>query len=211
MFREEIERLAAWASAADGAGEILEAKKDFFAKTGEVHEDDRCFEDRMSAFLEHFLFDRPLQGRGKTPAEAFLEIEGDKLSEAERVTFGALCRSLPAVFEVRKLGTQQGLRIRDILSRQDYEIFERRELVALSKGDIFNARIFPKDDHHIFASAFIYHPKEARKAILQEAKRRRKAEGAPAALDFSFELARLALKIERYRTVPIENIYRFAE
>lgn len=211
MFHEEIERLAAWASERHGDGELLRAREEFFEATGEVHEEDRCFEDRMSAFLEFYLFDRPLEAVGSTPAMAFLAEEGERLAEEERAAFVALTRSIPGVFEVRKLGTSLGLRVRDILTNCDFEIFERRELVALSKGDILNARLFPYGEHHVFSAAFIYHPKEARKAILGEAKRRRKTQAEPSSREFSFELARLALKVERYRSVPIENIYRFGQ
>jgi hypothetical protein len=39
--------------------ELLRGKHEYFVQTGgEVHEDDRCYEQRMQAFFNWFLFDR---------------------------------------------------------------------------------------------------------------------------------------------------------
>ena len=208
MFAEHLEKISAWAT--EGReDEILEARKAFFEQIGEAHEEDRSFEARMSAFFEHFLFDRPLNGEGKTPVQIYLEHQRAALTPEEEEVLEALSASVYGAFEVRKLGTKLGLRVRELLHREEYEILERRELVALAKGDILNARVVPWKGAHVFSGAFIYHPREAGKAILREAKKRRKADPTVAPFDFAAELARMALKLERYRNVAVENIYKF--
>lgn len=208
MFTKHLEKVSAWAT--EGREEeILEARKAYFEKIGEAHEEDRSFEARMSSFFEHFLFDRPLAGEEKTPVQAYLDLHRAALSPEEEEVLEALAGSVYAAFEVRKLGTKLGLRVRELVHQEEYEILERRELVALAKGDILNARVVPWKGAHVFSGAFIYHPREAAKAILREAKRRRKADPEASPVDFAMELARMALKLERYRNVAVENIYKF--
>lgn len=208
MFAEQLEKVSAWAT--EGREEeILAAREAFFEEIGEAHEEDRSFEARMSAFFEHFLFDRPLDGGELTPVQAYLELHRASLTPDEEEALEALAGSVYGAFEVRKLGTKLGLRVRELVHREEYEILERRELVALAKGDILNARVVPWKGAHVFSGAFIYHPREAAKPILREAKKRRKANPDGRPYDFAAELARMALKLERYRNVAVENIYKF--
>lgn len=208
MFHQHLERVAAWVT--EGReDEVLRAKEAYFEATGEVHEEDRSFEGRMAAFLEHFLFDRPLDELGETPASAYLRLQGPTLLPEDREVIEAFTASVFGVFEVKKLGTKLGLRVREIVTRKEYEILERRELVALNKGDLLNARLLPWRGDHVFSGAFVYHPREARKAILDEAKRRRKRDPEADSAPLADELAKMALKLERYRNVAVENIYKF--
>ncbi len=209
MFQPYLERLIAWSSTPDRQPELLRAKAEYFARAGEVFEDDRSFDTRMGAFLEFYVLDRKLEGTGTTPAEAFLAAGGESFSPEERSAFENLTRTVHGVFEVRKLTTKTGLRIRELVRGEEYDVFERRGVVGLAKGDLFDARLVPVDDKLLFSGVFFYHPREVRKAIQKELKRRKKAGELPAPGDFAHELAKMALKLERYRNVAVENIYRF--
>lgn len=210
MIQPQLDQVIAWATGPERQEEILRAKAEYMATTGEFHEEDRSFEQRMAAFLEYFLFDRPLDGLGEPPVSAFLQAKWADLVPEELPRYQALCQSIHGLFEIRKLGTKNGLRLREILSGNDFEIYERRELVALAKGDILDVRLVPLNDQcWVFSGSFFFHPRDARKAILKEAKRRKKADPETPAQAFAWELARVALKFERYRNVPVENIYKF--
>lgn len=210
MIQPYLDRMTAWATGPDRQDEILRAKEQYRQATGEFHEEDRSFEPRMAAFLEYYLFDRPLEREGVPPVQAFLDANRAELPPEDLPHYEALTQSLHAIFEVRKLGTKHGLRIREVLSGQDYDIYERRELVGLNKGEVLDARIVRWDEESwVFTGAFLYHPVEARKAVLKEAKRRKKQQPDTTPLQFAWELARLALKMERYRNVAVDNIYKF--
>src|SRR5690349_20286379 len=61
-------------SSSDGAkAALVEAKAEYFERTGEDFEDDSFFEARMASFLDYFLFDRPSKVTGKTPAQELYE------------------------------------------------------------------------------------------------------------------------------------------
>jgi len=210
VFQPQLDKLLAWASAPERQSELVTAKAAFSERTGEAHEEDRSFEARLALFVEHYLFDRDMDGSDAPPARLYLERNRAAILPEEEPAFAALASTVHGIFEVRKLGTKLGLRVREVLSHTEYDVVERRGLVGLNKGDILEARLVPVDGNHVFTGNFLYHPAEARKAILKEAKRRRKADpGADASREFAYDLARLALKLERYKSVPVENIYKF--
>jgi hypothetical protein len=98
--------------------------------------------------------------------------------------------------------------VREVCSATEYEVYERRQMAGLAKGDILEARLVPVGADLLFSPAFCYHPREARKAILAEVKRRRKL-GPIDTLAFIHQLSAMALKYERYRNVAVDSIYDF--
>ncbi len=209
MYQHQLDRLLAWASGPERQDEILQAKAAFFDRIGEAHEEDRSFEARLAIFVEYYLFDRPLDGGDATSAQAFLDQHRDELSPEDLETFDSFTRTVHGVFEVRKLGTKLGLKVRELITNQEYDVLERRGLVGFSKGDILEARLLEIDGNYVFSGHFIYHPAEARKAILREVKRRRRDSPEASPTELAHDLAKLALKLERYKSVPVENIYTF--
>src|SRR5438445_255566 len=66
MIQAQFDLLLAYVAA--GVDDIVQAKQEYFTRTGgEVHEDDRCFESRLQAFFNWYLFDR--KHDGVTPAQ----------------------------------------------------------------------------------------------------------------------------------------------
>lgn len=209
MYHQQLEQLTAFATGEPHQDQVLAAKAEYFAHTGEVFDDDRSFEPRMAAFLEFYLFDRKLPGKGQTPAELFLAEKGPQLGAEERATLEGFTKTLHSLFEVRKLHAG-GIRVRDLFTGEDHEVYERRSVAGMAKGDILEARLIPNGGRALFAPAFCYHPKEARKAILKEIKRQKKKpdpDSSPEKLIYA--LSRMALKVERYRNIAVEAIYTF--
>jgi hypothetical protein len=213
MTLSEIqERLLSWATAEPRKADLLSARKVYFERHGEPHEEDRSFEVRQNAALDFYLFDWRPAAEARTTIERFLESEAASLSEHEREALGDLARSVHGLFEVRKI--RDGLvRLRDVFGRKDHDVTERRQVAGLAKGDLLEARLLPFQGGLFFSGAFLYHPPEARKNILAEVKRLRKAAGKsdPPDVDaFLAQLSRMAFKLERYRNVRLESIYDFS-
>src|SRR6267143_1467766 len=73
MIQAQFDLLLAYV--ARDVDDIVQAKQEYFTQTGgEVHEDDRCFESRLQAFFNWYLFDRKRDG--VTPAQRFLQDRG---------------------------------------------------------------------------------------------------------------------------------------
>jgi len=123
-----------------------------------------------------------------------------------------LAQNVHALFEVRRIKDGK-VRLRDVFTGKDHDVTERRQLVGLEKGDLLEARLLPYAGSLLFSGAFLYHPREARRAILGEVKRRKKAAGRGGSPDVAGLLAllsRMAFKLERYRNVRLESIYDFS-
>jgi hypothetical protein len=206
------ERLLSWATAEPRKEDLLAARKGYFGRHGEPHEEDRSYEVRLNAMLDHYLYDfRPASGAGTT-LERFLEAEGHALSPEELGAYRDLASNVHGLFEVRRIGDAQ-VRLRDAFTGEDHDVTERRQVAGLEKGDLIEARLLPFDGALFFSGAFLYHPREARKPILAEVKRVKKAAGKhdpPDVKAFLATLSQMAMKLERYRNVRLESIYDFS-
>jgi hypothetical protein len=212
-LQELHDRLLAWATAEARQGELLRARREHFALFGEPHEDERSFEARINGMLDAYLYDhRPGGGRDST-LETFLAAEGGSWPSEELTRLRGLGKSLHRLFEIRKIRPGEWVRLRDVFGGEEHEVAERRQLAGLEKGDLLEARLLPYDGKLYFSGAFLFHPREVRKQILAEVKRRRKAAPkgeAPDVRAFLAQLSRMAQKLERYRNVKVESLYDFS-
>lgn len=216
MFDPYFERIAAWATTERFAAEVSAARQAFFDGTGRVHEDDRSFETRMSAFSEWYLFDRALgdDPLGRPPARVFLDEQGAALGDEERPIFEDLTRTRAGLFEIRKVKDAVVV-VRDLLEEEDLPVDERRRLPGLGKGDLVQARLVPYAGMTLFGRTFVFHPREARRLVLKAVKQRRKEgalDGALGRRDLLWRLARTALLLERQQTnnragASVERVY----
>jgi hypothetical protein len=206
------ERLLSWATEGSRGEDLLAAKAAHFGARGEPHEEDRSYEVRVNAMLDFYLFDwRPVDGAQST-LERFVGEPGGTLPPEELAAYRALGGALHGLFEVRRI-SDGSVRVRDTFAGKDHDVTERRNVAGLEKGDLIEARLMPYQGGLLFSGAFLYHPREARKAMLAEVKRLRKAagkHGTPDVRGFLDQLARMAMKLERYRNVRLESIYDFA-
>ncbi len=206
------EKLLSWATAEARKDDVLAAKREHFERHGEPHEEDRSYEARVNGMLDHYLYEfRPAGGTGTT-LERFLDAEGPSLAPEELAAYRDLGGAIHGLFEVRKI-TDGRVRLRDVFSGKDLDVTERRNVAGLDKGDLFEARLLPFGGELFFSGAFLYHPREVRKEVLAEVKRLKKEAGragSPGVPAFLGQLARMALKLERYRNVRLESIYDFS-
>ena len=204
------DRLLAWAGADERQPWLLAARREHFARAGEPNEEDKGFEARMNGLLDHYLYDFRPDGQ-ETTLDLFLRYGAGDLTTDERAEMRDLGRNLHVLLEVKKI--RPGVvDVEDVFTGARHEVVERRALVALAKGDILEARLLPHGGKLHFSASSIYHPREVRRAILREVKRRTKAAAPgqrPDVEDFLAQLSRMALRLDRYRNVRVESIYDF--
>src|SRR5437763_14924676 len=98
MVQPQIDQLLAWA--ARDVDDIVDAKKEYFVGTGgEVHEDDRCFEQRMQAFFHWYLLDR--QKSGSSPVRRLRQAQGATLEASDTDVIMGLTQSRIVLSEYR--------------------------------------------------------------------------------------------------------------
>jgi hypothetical protein len=213
MIQPQIDLLLQWAGSQ--VNELLRGREEYFSATGgEVHEDDRCYEQRMQAFFNWFLFDRR-QADGSTPVERFLREKGAALAAKDKDVLLGCTQSRLGLYEFR--GTRGGLfsrpakgqvRVRDVVTGDRFDVTERRQMHGLDVGDLFEARLVPLGRNWHFSTSFTYQPREVYGAIRREIKRRKK-QGPVDARALVWELERMGLQHERFRNVSIDAIYNF--
>jgi hypothetical protein len=208
------EKLLAWATAEERKELLLAARREWFDRRGEPTEEDKSFESRMNGMLDYYLYAFQAPGSSETTIERFMRATGEALGADELALFRVLSKTVHGLFEVKRI-RQGEVRLRDVFGDLRHDVTERRHMVGLEKGDLLEARLLPFEGKLFFSGAFLYHPREVRKSILAEVKRRKKlaAKGGPP-LDlegFLDTLSRMALKLERYRNVKVESLYDFAE
>jgi hypothetical protein len=194
--------------------DLVKGKEEYFAQTGgEVHEDDRCYEQRTQAFFNWFLFDRK-QADGATPVERYLREKGAELPGKDKDVLLGFTKSRLSIYEYRgrrgffSRPRPGQVRVRDAITGGDFDVNERRQMHGLEIGDLFEARLVPVDRTFQFSTSFTYHPREMTAVIRREI-RRRKKKGAVDVRALCFELERMALQQERFRNVSIDAIYNF--
>jgi hypothetical protein len=212
VIQAQIDMLLQYA--APQTDDMVKGKEEYFAHTGgEVHEDDRCYEQRMQAFFNWFLFDRNQEG-GATPVERYLREKGAELPGKDKDVLLGCTQSRLSLYEYR---ARRGIlsrpragqvRVRDAITGEDFDVTERRQMHGLEIGDLFEARLVPLELTFHFSTSFTYHPREVEREIRREIKRRKKL-GAVDAPALCWELERMALQQERFRNVSINAIYNF--
>ena len=210
-LQELNQKLLAWATAEPRQAELLRARRDYFDRWGEPHEEERSFEARMNGMLDYYLYDHRPGGGEHTTLELFIRDQAPAYGSDELARFRALGKAVHSLFEVRKIRPGEGIDLRDVFTREVLEVAERRPMAGMEKGDLLEARLLPHDGAFYFSGAFLFHPREVSKQVLAEAKKRRKGAGrGPVDVKgFLAQLARMAQKLERYRNVKVESLYDF--
>lgn len=202
-----LDELISFATPEDTKADLLEARAAWFQRTGEVFEEDRQIELRMSGFLEHYCCDRAAPHFGKTPARERYERalkEGDVKRAA---AFRALTETVHALFEVERISTGE-VRLSSLFAGITRDVTERRHIVGLREGDVLEARLIPFDGLFHFSPSYCFHPHEAAELIKAEAKRQLAA-GPVDERAFVQDCAQRSLKVDRYRQIAVEKIYDF--
>ncbi|PZR16104.1 MAG: hypothetical protein DI536_07365 [Archangium gephyra] len=203
-----LDELIAFATPEETKPDLLEARAAWFQRTGEVFEEDRQIELRMSGFLEHYCCDRVAPHFGKTPAREFYERALKQPDVKRAAALRSLTETVHSLFEVEKISNGE-VRVVSLFGRITRDVTERRHIVGLKEGDVLEARLIPFDGPFFFSPSYCFHPHEAAELIKAEAARLLAA-GAVDEAAFVQDCAQRSLKVDRYRQIAVERIYDFA-
>lgn len=196
------------AAATRDEADVLRAREQWSQLTGLVRSDHELYGERSDAFVEWYILERP-GADGLPPVDRLLR--AGAIDEADLPSVLALRRSYRSLFQVHRLHPG-GVTIDDLLGGGRFDVDERRRLPGVGVGDTFEGRILPDPDapgRLLFSRTFLFHPREACKAVRAHAERAR-AHGEPPA-EVLFRLQRLRLRCTAYRHVPAERIYELAD
>lgn len=184
--------------AADPA-KALAARAQYEGRRGKVHQDDELWEAWSAAFVEWLVVERVDEG-GQVPALRSLP----ELLPDEREIATALVTSHRSLFEVRQIGHGR-VELLDLLGGGEFSVVEPRALVGVELGDVAELRLCGIDDEVYFGRTFIYHPKAARGAIVEQASAMLARQASRR--DVIDRMAMLRVTLSHYRHVPAARVY----
>jgi hypothetical protein len=217
---EIVEAAIAWAGELLGESEIVAAREEFFTQTGKVFHDDTFYDARISYFIEHFLFERPISGAGQTasltgmipyPLVLRHAVDLAPLDEHVKVVIASMAQARHSLFEVEKT-RESSLLVKDLLIPQKIEIAAKGEesYRVMEKGTVFQSFVFRLPETCHLGSGLILHPRRARPMINRHLKQARKS-GSTAEYPLLCKLASLQLRHLRHRHVDAKLIYQPAK
>jgi hypothetical protein len=189
--------------------EAFKAKQEFFDQSGTVHDDDPEFEQRMSLFMDWYLFDRSIPSLGMPPITHFIRQNQSGMSSPEKQSFEDLSHSIHSIF-VFKGSSWFGkkLIVQDLFSRKKFKVMEPKLKQAFSRGDVFEGRIFFHSGKYYFSEGFCFHPVEMKSFIANEIKKIR-FQNRDRHLRLILQFAQMKLKHQRFSHIDVKHIYGF--
>ena len=183
-----------------GTKPIVDAKEEFFLKGGKIFAEDDNYHQRIYYFLNHFIFERPLNSFSRTtPFLEYLEA-GNTAPTIEGYTHSlfTILKVRPDHIFLKDLFSEKKLRV----DKQDLEVFE-----GIAKGDLFQGILLHQETITYLSRGLIFHPNRSHKIILNLLKQERKNQrfGKDQIL---FALARQQLKHTRLKHVDPKIVYQ---
>ncbi len=185
--------------------EIKRAKEHYFSRAFKVAEGSDRYESELNQFFDWFVFERNLEREDLSPIRHFLREKTADLPEDKKKVFEALGNSFSSVFELQKIKGDEAV-IKDLFDKESYVVEDIDNPKIFQKGDIFQARLVPLDDHIVFSLAFLFHPKEAKNFLKKEIKKTKELRGEMKK-ELMLKLALMKHRSEQYPHIDVSHIY----
>lgn len=200
-----IDRILAHFAGPAFQAELEGAKKEYFGSQNLLEAKADNFDLRMSQFFDWYFFSRELQGYGQTPLESCHMVRDLRFSSEDEEGLRRLKAHRHSIFEFLKVKGDD-IHLRDLLSDKKVVVKKSPWVYGFEPDEIFEARLIPEGESWTFSRGLLFHPANAKKFILGEAKRHRKDSDLDPE-EFMLRLAKMKSKFEQYRHVRPEMIY----
>jgi hypothetical protein len=189
--------------------EVYAAKQEFFEKAGIVYEDDPEYDQRMSMFMDWYLFDRDLPGVDLSPIKLYFRKNKDSFPPEELTIYRDFCTTVHSIFQLKgRPWFGGGLKVEDLFSKKDYTVVETDIHQGFSRGDLFEARLVPFKGKYEFSKGFCFHPVEMESFILGEIKKVR-FQDKVRQTKLILQLSAMKLRHLRFQHIDVKHIYSF--
>lgn len=160
---QEVEQLLSYAQRKFGQDQLVQAKEDFFWLMGRVFHDDDFYEERMTYFLDIYLFERPLRRQASAQNSPLFIYRAD--SDVSPIGIYSFRHSLFQVTKVEK----NTLFVDDLLEGQPLIVTSKpgEHFSQMTTKQIFQGFIYRSARGNELSRGLIYHPSGVNSLILK--------------------------------------------
>lgn len=163
LVDQDIEQIILWINDYFNPEQIIKAKEDFYWKSGKVFSHEEFFHQRMSYFIDQYVFTRILEEsdpkfRGKTPYEAYTS--DPTLPQLHTKSFRH------SIFIVTK-ASQNSITIKDLMTKQKSTLHNRpsETFTGIEKKFIFQGFYYTVNEKNFLSHGLIFHPKNCHRVL----------------------------------------------
>ncbi len=159
MIQEKLRNLIGDISKQEQSEELLKAKKEYQAISGEIFEDDQSYQSRMGAFLEWFVLDDLISHDFKTRLDQYMKTNSSLLSDDLQNLYENFSKWTHGIFVVKKIRPKE-VDVYEVFDEKKYVVQYEQNHLGIKKDDIFETRLIYFKNSYFFTENFCFHPKE---------------------------------------------------
>ena len=169
MLKESLNQLIDIATSDDYSKNIIDARKEYQSIAGNIYEDDKSYENRISLFLEWYIFDRIYSDTNQTLIETLLQKNKNAWSPDMLKTFESYSHNIHGLFIVKKI-KGDFVKALNLFDNSTYVVNQSFGKIIFNKNLVFEGRLVPYDNSYYFTGSFCFHPDKAIKFIKSKTK-----------------------------------------
>ena len=169
MIKDTLENLIKAVTNTPYSENLLAASQEYNQYNGDIFDDDKSYENRMSLFLEWYIFEYIDPTSDKTVLE--LIIKNDKKIPPDILkTISSFVSNVHALFIIKKL-KKKSVRVLNLFNNEQYDVVEPLEKFNFCKNSIFEGRLLSYKNSYYFTGIFCFHPDGSKIFIKNEIKK----------------------------------------
>lgn len=185
---------------------LLEAKEEYFEKTGNALEEDEDYENRMNSFNDWYILQFISKRGTRTVIKDYLE-----KNQVEDQLCHSLMNSNHSLFEYTGTNFKGCSVLKDILHDDKVTLPKEHPPLSLLKNDIFLGRVLTHEDEQFLMNGICILPKDAKSILKKQSKKVRKLKDPSECLTFLLEVEALKTKWTRYGFIDVPKIFVFKD
>jgi hypothetical protein len=183
---------------------LIEAKNEYFEKTGSLIEEDSDYDSRMNSFNDWYVLQFLSQRQTETVITNYL-----MKNQIDNEISASLLNVNHSIFEYRGTNFKKNHVLMDILHDEKIIIPKDHDEPPFLEGDIFVGRLIAHENFSMLFKGMCLIPKDIKSVLKKESKKVRKLKNPNEELKFLLQLEYLKTKWKRFGHIDHHKIFIF--
>jgi len=169
MIKNTLENLIKAVTNTPYSENLLAARQEYNQYTGDIFDDDKSYENRMSLFLEWYIFDRIESTHSQTVLELIINNgKGTSLDLLKNIN--VFTSHIHGLFIIKKI-KDHSVKAINLFDNKQYDVVEPLGKLYFSKSSIFEGRLLIYENSYYFTGNFCFHPEGSKEFITSQIKK----------------------------------------